>query len=694
MTRRKWTTDEQEAWLEQRKAAFIEANQKKTAAKDFYPIVTKEFCEKWPMPPVTQQEVDNAGSIELATRVKQGKYDKCICGWFPNNTRNVAPGSLGILKIERKPQPRILQPWQAYQALTYESRWKPEVDAAWSTYKNVWLTEHPEEKPPKNRFQIMIEFIKEKFEKETDEVKSQCEEYRKTRQVEAATPDPDKPDSVKNTKFQEAIDMLPRTLTTIGESLMSQTGWNVSILMGGPTPDSDGVIMTYLSHTGKTKDGETFEKFIGNKDYDEKLLLPFEAFLNASFCKYPDKVETAKLTLFIAEEDCAARSLKSKEKADASGDDSPNAAVAGKSQYEINKERNMKEIKQRLAELEEQYPLPKEFAQKKLPKAPAVKKGKQGRNETVVRRESQRGKDKIAVSAVSQEVTLTTTKLAPTTVEAPQATSDTAARPAPSTVLLNTQTPAEKSSPTVGVIHSSPSHADPTASISAINPASAPSYDAPDAALAKPPITDIGLASELTAVGGEQPHQDKGNDDVVMSNSPPLVQKPQNDVNMPPWLIPMINYLRGKLPTRCRPQEVADWMRSKKKDVVPPVKPAQFGKQFLEWWTVIQPDWRKDDIEGSLMFFRDVPIGETWQGMRKGGTAGIYIVVMALSWWIKAQKGKRDVVAWSTIDDLLWVIQQLNQNTVSYITVPKKRAHDEKDGSEDEGQRKSRRLSG
>jgi hypothetical protein len=150
-----------------------------------------------------------------------------------------------------------------------------------------------------------------------------------------------------------------------------------------------------------------------------------------------------------------------------------------------------------------------------------------------------------SVSAVSQEVTLTTTKLAPTTVEAPQATSDTAARPAPSTVLLNTQTPAEKSSPTVGVIHSSPSHADPTASISAINPASAPSYDAPDAALAKPPITDIGLASELTAVGGEQPHQDKGNDDVVMSNSPPLVQKPQNDVNMPPWLVPMINYLRG-----------------------------------------------------------------------------------------------------------------------------------------------------
>ena len=103
---------------------------------------------------------------------------------------------------------------------------------------------------------------------------------------------------------------------------------------------------------------------------------------------------------------------------------------------------------------------------------------------------------------------------------------------------------------------------------------------------------------------------------------------------------------------------------------------------------MIQPDWRKDDIEGSLVFFRDVPISENWQGMRKGGTAGIYIVVMALSWWIKAQKAKCDIEAWSTVDELLWVIQQLNQKTVSSTTVPKKRAHDEKGDGENEGQRK------
>jgi hypothetical protein len=40
--------------------------------------------------------------------------------------------------------------------------------------------------------------------------------------------------------------MLPRTLATIGESLMKQTGWNITIVAGGPMPDSDGSIVTFL----------------------------------------------------------------------------------------------------------------------------------------------------------------------------------------------------------------------------------------------------------------------------------------------------------------------------------------------------------------------------------------------------------------------------------------------------------------
>lgn len=76
MTRQKWTTPEQEAWLEERKPAFLLANQTKRAARNFYPDLVKEFRDKWPVPPVSEAEIADAGSVELATRVKKEKYDK------------------------------------------------------------------------------------------------------------------------------------------------------------------------------------------------------------------------------------------------------------------------------------------------------------------------------------------------------------------------------------------------------------------------------------------------------------------------------------------------------------------------------------------------------------------------------------------------------------------------------------------
>jgi hypothetical protein len=75
----------------------------------------------------------------------------------------------------------------------------------WANYKSNWAAENPNEKPPKTRFQIMIEFIKEKFEAETEEMKTRCEEYRVARQHEAASPDPVKSDSARNIAFQEYV---------------------------------------------------------------------------------------------------------------------------------------------------------------------------------------------------------------------------------------------------------------------------------------------------------------------------------------------------------------------------------------------------------------------------------------------------------------------------------------------------------
>jgi hypothetical protein len=78
----------------------------------------------------------------------------------------------------------MLHPWQAYQALTYESQWKGEVDNKWKEYKIQWESEHPGEDPPKGRFAIMVEFMKEKYQNESDEMKEHCEKYRRSRKEE------------------------------------------------------------------------------------------------------------------------------------------------------------------------------------------------------------------------------------------------------------------------------------------------------------------------------------------------------------------------------------------------------------------------------------------------------------------------------------------------------------------------------
>ena len=66
--------------------------------------------------------------------------------------------------------------------LTYQNQWKSVVQEEWVTYQKKWISEHPNEPTPaKTRFQIMVEFMKEKYNQETEEMKAKCEAYRISR---------------------------------------------------------------------------------------------------------------------------------------------------------------------------------------------------------------------------------------------------------------------------------------------------------------------------------------------------------------------------------------------------------------------------------------------------------------------------------------------------------------------------------
>lgn len=85
----------------------------------------------------------------------------------------------------------------------YESKWKVIVDKEWKRYQAEWELEHPKETPPKKRFTFMVEFMKEKYKNETEEMKQKCEEYQKARKSES--PVPGNYDTSRNLEYQSYV---------------------------------------------------------------------------------------------------------------------------------------------------------------------------------------------------------------------------------------------------------------------------------------------------------------------------------------------------------------------------------------------------------------------------------------------------------------------------------------------------------
>ena len=96
----------------------------------------------------------------------------------------------------------MLQLWQVYHALTYKKKWKLVIQELWDTYHKEWIAEHPNEKPAKTHFQIMFEFMQEKYAQETPEMKAECEEYWRSHHDESPVALVNE-DAARNREFQE-----------------------------------------------------------------------------------------------------------------------------------------------------------------------------------------------------------------------------------------------------------------------------------------------------------------------------------------------------------------------------------------------------------------------------------------------------------------------------------------------------------
>lgn len=95
-----------------------------------------------------------------------------------------------------------------------------------------------------------------------------------------------------------------------------------------------------------------------------------------------------------------------------------------------------------------------------------------------------------------------------------------------------------------------------------------------------------------------------------------------------------------RLSNASRPPQVQEWTgyRSRAKTGIPTLSIDTFSVDVTQWWHSLQPTWWVTNAKGCdpFSFSRDIPEGETWKGLKKGDSAGLYVIVMCLTWWYKS----------------------------------------------------------
>jgi hypothetical protein len=86
--------------------------------------------------------------------------------------------------------------------------------------------------------------------------------------------------------------------------------------------------------------------------------------------------------------------------------------------------------------------------------------------------------------------------------------------------------------------------------------------------------------------------------------------------------------------------------------------PKEYGDRWNAWWWSMQPSWR--DPESPFDMPSEASAG-SWSHLICGGPNGLFLVILALAWWMKYSTGTN--LSPSPIEeaaaDVTWVLAQL-----------------------------------
>lgn len=85
----------------------------------------------------------------------------------------------------------------------------------------------------------------------------------------------------------------------------------------------------------------------------------------------------------------------------------------------------------------------------------------------------------------------------------------------------------------------------------------------------------------------------------------------------------------------------------------PSIDVTNFGRQWKAWWAALQPSWRDT---ANWPFDRAISGDEDWCTLRWGGSNGVFLILLSLSWWWTQESGNTRQSANDAVQDVCWAL--------------------------------------
>ncbi|KAG2144654.1 uncharacterized protein EDB93DRAFT_1251522 [Suillus bovinus] len=281
----KWTTAEQEAWLQPWYEKYLgKQSEKCRNYSNFFADLNEHWFDAFPEPrpnncttvgPLTKEEMDSAVDArkdKLYIRFKNN------CGGSKAGRQAKAKATDAFNAVVRriteceKPT-RTLQEHEAYSKLYYADRIQKSVQET--------LKKAEEEQPLTNGQHIAL--LKKEtaalYADESEDVKSQVKEYIAAQKNQRM----DRPETWSIEDQERNLTKLAAIVNQFIRGLADATGLAFSLLVGGPSAELGGLIDVWSFHVGHTKLGNDFSQ--AYPDFDSGIIAPFRDYL---YRVYPD----------------------------------------------------------------------------------------------------------------------------------------------------------------------------------------------------------------------------------------------------------------------------------------------------------------------------------------------------------------------------------------------------------------------